>query len=154
MSGFLEYYGDALRFAKNLTRNSELAEDIVHNVFLKLNDKVLTGEEKYKSYLFSSVKMEYLTHLAKKKLFKNAGTNVPIDCADWVAGDIEDFGDMTSNTLCKAINNLDKGLSMPLILFAVYDYGHDEIARIMDIPDGTVKSRIHRAKKHLQYALR
>ncbi len=155
MSGFLKYYKDALLFAKNLTRNPQLAEDIVQTVFLRLNDKVLTGEEKYKSYLFTTVKTEFLTHIAKKKLYKNAGINVTIeDAYNIPSSNDKEFGDVTSNLVRQAINNLDQNLSMPLILFAVYDYGHDEIAKIMGIPDGTVKSRIHRARKHLQYALR
>lgn len=155
MSEFLKYYKDGYYLARYLTRGDvALAQDIIQTVFVKLNGKVLTGKENYKNYLLMTVKSVFLKQIDDKKLYKNAGINVPIEDGFQVADTMSELGDISSNVVCAAINKLDKKLSMPLILFSVYDYGHDEIAKIMDIPDGTVKSRISRAKQQLQQTLR
>lgn len=47
------------------------------------------------------------------------------------------------------LSKLDKDLKDIVILFYYNDFKQDEIARILDIPKGTVKSRLHRARKEI-----
>lgn len=53
----------------------------------------------------------------------------------------------------EALEPLDESLRIPVTLFYFEDYSLQAIADLLDIPVGTVKSRLHRAKKHLRNQL-
>lgn len=61
-------------------------------------------------------------------------------------------GNIVMAEIFKVINSLDKGLSEPFLM-AYQGYKYDEIAEHMDLPLGTVKSRIHQARKILKKQL-
>ncbi|HCQ89666.1 MAG TPA: hypothetical protein DIU45_07890, partial [Clostridium sp.] len=50
----------------------------------------------------------------------------------------------------EAINKLSEELRVPTILFYYEDISVKDISKIMDIPEGTVKSRLSRARSKLQ----
>ena len=49
-----------------------------------------------------------------------------------------------------AVNRLDDTIRIPLLLYYYREFGLAEIARMMDIPEGTVKSRLARARQLLK----
>lgn len=55
--------------------------------------------------------------------------------------------------LCRAILALGTDLRMPVILYYIEGYDLREVGEILDIPLGTVKSRLHRARHLLRYHL-
>jgi RNA polymerase sigma-70 factor (ECF subfamily) len=52
-----------------------------------------------------------------------------------------------------AVNELPDAQRIPLILFYYEDLSIDAIARLLDMAPGTIKSRLHRARKHLKSRL-
>ena len=52
----------------------------------------------------------------------------------------------------QALEQLPEGLRTVLWLREVEGYSYDELARILEIPCGTVRSRLHAARKHLRTA--
>ena len=52
-----------------------------------------------------------------------------------------------------AIDELPEDYKLTLALYLLNDLPYDEIARIVDVPVGTVRSRIHRGKNILQRKL-
>lgn len=52
--------------------------------------------------------------------------------------------------LRRALNSLKDSFRIPLILFYYRDFSHEEIADILAIPKGTVKSRLAAARSHLK----
>lgn len=53
----------------------------------------------------------------------------------------------------ETLEKMDDSLRIPVTLFYFEDYNLDDIAEVLGIPVGTVKSRLHRAKKHLKKEL-
>jgi RNA polymerase sigma-70 factor (ECF subfamily) len=52
-----------------------------------------------------------------------------------------------------AIENLPEAFLLPLLLSEIDGFTYKEIAEILDVPIGTVMSRLHRGRKALQEAL-
>ncbi|WP_243249635.1 RNA polymerase sigma factor [Clostridium sp. D46t1_190503_E9] len=72
---------------------------------------------------------------------------------------IEDISSYTINSdnkidLYNAISTLSKELRIPTILFYFDDLSYKEISKILSIPEGTVKSRVFRAKEKLYEILK
>lgn len=55
--------------------------------------------------------------------------------------------------LMDAFDEVDPKFGVPVMLRDVYDLDYPEIASTLDVPEGTVKSRIHEGRKTMQYLL-
>lgn len=53
----------------------------------------------------------------------------------------------------QALNGLKDTYRIPMVLFYFDDHSIEEISSLLSIPAGTVKSRLHRAKKHMKSSL-
>jgi RNA polymerase sigma-70 factor (ECF subfamily) len=61
-----------------------------------------------------------------------------------------DVPDIGPEELQRALNDLPEGFRTPVILFYFEDMSYRDIAEQMDLPIGTVMSRLARAKAHLR----
>jgi RNA polymerase sigma-70 factor (ECF subfamily) len=52
--------------------------------------------------------------------------------------------------LCYALKSMSETLAVPLILREAYDASYEEIAKVLDVPKGTVMSRLSRARAALR----
>jgi RNA polymerase sigma-70 factor (ECF subfamily) len=91
----------------------------------------------------------------------NAGPPSPGDAA--AVGDLEALGpapaipldwDSLDERLKGALENLQEEYQIVLLLWAVEDLSYKEIADVLDIPIGTVMSRLHRARQKLSAQLK
>lgn len=75
--------------------------------------------------------------------------------AEVKGGDPEEefFGRIVDDAVVEAIEDLDEAFRVPLVLSDLEGFGYREIADAMEIPVGTVKSRLHRARRRLQEKL-
>lgn len=62
----------------------------------------------------------------------------------------EIFGNMVGDEITRAVNSLPVNLRLVLLLCDVEGFKYDEIAKIIDAPIGTVRSRLHRAREQLK----
>jgi len=142
------------RVAFGLLRNPEDAEDAVQDTFLKLyrNDAWQHMEDE-KAYLARAV---WRTGLDRRT---TAGAIAMKNSQDITELDLPGTGDSPEHTaianadrtLLKAlIQALPESLRQPLILTHIDGMKSQEVAAILGIPDGTVRSRINRAKAELQ----
>lgn len=53
----------------------------------------------------------------------------------------------------RAVNELKEAQRIPLLLYYYEDYSIEAIAALLNVPSGTIKSRLHRARKHLKNRL-
>ena len=59
----------------------------------------------------------------------------------------------TDDEVKQALEDLPENFRLPVLLADVEDFSYKEIAEMLDIPIGTVMSRLHRGRKAMQRAL-
>ncbi len=159
-------HADALNtFAYHLTFNEDDASDLVQETYLKAFRFI----EKYdrgtnaKAWLFKILKNAFINSYRKK-------TKQPtkVDFEEIISyHDEEDsnysgyidlrqemFQEMMSDEVTTAINALSVDFRTVILLCDIEGFKYDEIAKIINIPIGTVRSRLHRARNELKQKLK
>ncbi len=159
-------HADALyTFAFHLTYNEEDANDLVQDTFFKSYRFIDSYERgtNAKAWLFKILKNSFINEYRRKTkrpseidyedfiAYQDADESVGVGSLDLR---IEMFQDMMSDEITKAINMLPADFRTVILLCDVEDFTYEEIAKIVDIPVGTVRSRLHRARNMLKDMLR
>ena len=144
--------------AYRLVSDPEDALDVVQEVFLKTYQALpnFRGDSQFSTWLYRVCVNTCLDHLRKDKKSKSYSLDAPMDLGDSeVQRQVEDDGISTEDAvemkstgeeILEIINQLDPHYRTALILCDVHDYSYKEIAEILNVSLGTVKSRIHRAR--------
>lgn len=154
---FIVQYGkDIFSFCVHLTGNVTKGEELYQEVFFKAMDKltVIRADANPKSYLLGmAVK---LCHAEKRKAARRQSI-VPITESDEVWEDravtsmeeqiLEQEG---RGLVQKAVRELPPKYKTVILLFYMEDMPLKEIAKVLEIPKGTVASRLHKAKDMLK----
>ncbi len=146
------YYADLYRYAYRLSGSMNLAEDITQETFCKAQEKQgqLRRPERVKAWLYSILRNVYLQRYRRLKRVHE----VPLegDCLEML---FEAPGEapIDEEALQKALNDLAEEFRTPLILFYFDDMDYRGIAEALDLPMGTVMSRLARAKAYLRRRL-
>ena len=157
---------DALyNFGFHLTMDEDDANDLVQDTFMKAWRFIKSYQEgtNAKAWLFKILKNTFINEYRRKKL-----RPAEVDYEDFVAyQDAEDvtrvgrldttheiFQTMLGDEMTKAINELPVDFRTVILLCDVEDFSYEEIAKIVDIPVGTVRSRLFRARNMLKDKLR
>lgn len=143
-------------FALSLTRNPENAKDLVQDTFVKAihyKDKY-TSDNNMKAWLFTILRNTYLNQVTK--LSSKNTVNDESEDTYLIKNTLNDNQDTESQInnaeLKNAIANLSSEYKIPFQKF-IDGYKYKEIAEEMDLPIGTVKSRIFFARKFLMESL-
>lgn len=156
------YRDNAPRF-KGLCRryvaNPELAEDLVHDAFLKAIDKQSTyqGKGNFEGWLRQIVVNTALMYLRSHKNYKE---NCLVEINEWsdyseindnesIYSIIED-ADFSNQDLLEAIDGLPLHHKLVFNLYVMEDYSHKQIAQKLNISEGTSKSHLARARKRVR----
>lgn len=141
-------------FAINLTRDTEAANDLYQETLYK----ALANKEKYnvgtniKAWLFTIMRNIFINDYRRKTKQKTIFDSTPNDYLinlkqSTVANAAE--SDMRMKEINKAIQELPVIFKTPFLLY--FDgYKYNEIAELLHEPLGTIKSRIHFARKLLK----
>jgi RNA polymerase sigma-70 factor, ECF subfamily len=155
----LETLSSYLRgFAFKLTKNSDDANDLYQDTMVKIlanQDKFSIGTN-FRAWSSTIMRNVFINAYRKRKLtntiFDSTDNNYYID-----SGSHSVFNNGENNVimteLMKAIEELKEELSTPFMM-AFYGYKYDEIAEQLQLPLGTVKSRIFFARQELQSKLK
>jgi RNA polymerase sigma-70 factor (ECF subfamily) len=145
------HYGALYRFALSLSRNADTASDLVQQTFCIWAQKghQLQDRDKAKTWLFTTLHREFLAHA------RRAGRFTGEEMTETVAGKICSEEDDTERQMdgqraLELLGELDETFRAPLALFYLQQHSYKEIANILDVPIGTVMSRISRAKEMLR----
>jgi RNA polymerase sigma factor (sigma-70 family) len=148
-----EHYRGLYQFAFSLTRRETEASDLVQQTFYVWATKghQLRDASKVKTWLFSTLHREFLKTRRHQDRFPHveldsAGNNVPSISPAII-------NDMDGTTVVQALGQIEELYRAPLALFYLEEHSYKEIAEILDVPIGTVQSRIARGKAQLQKAL-
>lgn len=137
----------------------EIADDVVAETFLA----AFRGRQSYdlgrpdaRPWLFGILTRELATHHRREKaryraLARSTPDTVQDGPADRVASRV--VADSARRPLAAALAGLSPGDRDVLLLVAWGQLGYDEVADALDIPPGTVASRLHRARRKVRQAL-
>lgn len=145
-----EHYQNLYRFAYSLSKSQDEASDLVQQTFCVWAQKnhQLKDRSKAKTWLFTTLYREYLKHHRRNTKFPE------VDLADAEFHlETENKDNARALDAKKAItllNSMDETYRAPLILFFLQQHSYKEIAAVLEIPLGTVMSRISRGKKQLR----
>ena len=164
----VEFYphADSLyNFAYNLTHNEEDANDLVQETYMKAYrfiDKYIEGTNA-KAWLFKILKNGFINQYRKKSKRpkkddyeeiisyhdEEEGTKLPsyIDLRE------EIYQSMMGDEVTTAVNALPVDFRTVILLCDIEGFTYEEISKIIDIPIGTVRSRLHRARNMLKERL-
>ncbi len=157
-------YGSALR----MTRNAADAEDLVQEAYLRAYRGYgnFTEGTNLKAWLFRILTNTYINiYRAKQRrpdtvdleegedffLFNRVG-GLEAATANRTTEDTV-LERITDSEVKEALEALPENFRIPVLLADVEGFSYKEIADIMDVPIGTVMSRLHRGRRALQKAL-
>ena len=152
-------YNTALR----MTRNPQDAEDLVQETYLKAYkyyDKFTEGTN-LKAWLFRILKNTFINNYRKRQqeppqnafdeiedaferhISAEAGGRIPSPEENALENVLDD-------EVQQAMDSLPDDYRMVVVLADLEDFSYQEIAQILDIPVGTVMSRLYRARRRLE----
>ena len=158
-----QLYGGALR----MTRNPQDAEDLVQETYLKAYkafDRFTPGTN-LKAWLYRIMTNTYINTYRKKQrrpLVTSADdvtdnqlyTSSSHDSTGLESAEVEALKQMPNSRISEALNSLNEDYRMVVYYADVEGLAYKEIAEVMDIPLGTVMSRLHRGRKQLREMLK
>ncbi len=144
---------DIYRFCLHIMRNRENADDLYQDTVLTAFRKAdtLKLSENPKSYLLSvAVKLSHNFFRREKR--KNEKIVLP---ADETLDNLPDHADIQlsaeekalKSALRKAVAELDEKYRIPVVLYYFDEQNVGFISEVMKLPQGTVKSRLHKARE-------
>ncbi len=155
MSEFAElvdaHYQALFRFGMSLTRDVDRASDLVQETFSIWAAKghQLRDRTKAKTWLFTTLHREFLSQRRRASKFSDE----PLDEAKLEASVSNDDGaerQMDGQRAMELLGTLDETYRAPIALFYLQQHSYKEIAEILDVPIGTVMSRLSRGKEMLR----
>jgi RNA polymerase sigma-70 factor, ECF subfamily len=147
-----DHYALLYRYAYRLSGTAEDASDLTQEAYCKAQAQFgqLRDPNRAKAWLFSILRNAYLHRVRAEKQHRE----VSLDWAESIACEPpESPPEIEPHRLQTALNELPEGFRTPLILFYFNEFSYRDIAEQMDLPIGTVMSRLARAKNQLRLRL-
>lgn len=163
---FMPHINSMYNFAFRLTMDEDDANDLVQDTYLKAFRFISSFERgtNAKAWLFRILKNSFINDYRKKTKEPSkvdyqevegfydseeaAGTDQTTDLR------VEMVQDMLGDEITVALNSLPVDFRTVIILCDVEGFTYEEMAKILDIPIGTVRSRLHRARQLLKDKLK
>jgi RNA polymerase sigma-70 factor (ECF subfamily) len=162
----MQHAGQLYSAALRMTRNRADAEDLVQETYLRAYRGFGGFEEgtNLRAWLFRILTNTYInSYRSKQRRVQETELNDVEDL--YLYRHIADVGKasrsaedtlfdlFTDDEVKAALENLPENFRMPVLLADVEGFSYKEIAEMLDIPIGTVMSRLHRGRKAMQKAL-
>ncbi len=167
-AGVLAQLDSLYRTALRLTRNQQEAEDLVQETMLKAFRFANTYQRgtNLRAWLFRILNTSAINRYRKQATHPTT-TPLPEGEEFYLYNRIRDINGQELSTgaedevlshyldedVYQALNDLPLNFRMPIILADIEGLSYKEIAQALNIPIGTVMSRISRARRHLQRSL-
>lgn len=158
-------HADALyNFAYHLTYNEDNANDLVQEAYLKAYKYIHQYQSgtNAKAWLFRIVKNTFINDYRKNAKLPNTidyQELVDIHMEDEIISthqyDLRDdiFNATMGDEISTALNELSIDFKTVILLCDIEGFSYEEISKILDVPIGTVRSRLHRARNILKEKL-
>lgn len=158
-----EYGKDVYTFCSQITRNREEAEDLYQDTFLKaveLKEKIDYNRNP-RSYLVS-IALRIWKNRRRKFAWRKRIAEICAFTEETAQNGMLVQEESAENTVLKneleeqvrkAVENLSEKYRIPVYLYYTLQLSVEEIANVLEIPQGTVKSRLHKARRLLKREL-
>ena len=148
-----EFYMPLYRFGLSLTRKESDAGDLTQQTFYRWQTKghQLRDASKVKTWLFTTLYREFLAKKRHDQHFVDVEDDAMFVEPEHISPSIVDTLDAA--IVQKALLALHERYRAPVTLFYMQQHSYREIAEILEIPIGTVMSRISRGKAELRESL-
>jgi len=146
------HYEMLYRYAYRLSGNAADSEDLVQEAFGKAMTRMdqLRNPDLVKPWLYRILRNIYLHRVRDEKRHRV----IPLESAGELAAKQDSEVPMIEpERLQAALDELEESFRSPLILYYFEGFSYREIAEQMDLPIGTVMSRLARAKSYLRTKL-
>ncbi|MFZ1806799.1 MAG: sigma-70 family RNA polymerase sigma factor [Cyclobacteriaceae bacterium] len=158
---FLPHINSMYNFGYRLTLDEDDAKDLVQDTYLKAYRFIESFQKgtNAKAWLFRILKNSFINDYRKKSKEPNKVDYQEVesyynsdDVDRQITTDlrVESLQDMIGDEISNALNSLDVDFRTVIILCDLEGFKYDEMAKILDIPIGTVRSRLHRARNLLK----
>jgi RNA polymerase sigma-70 factor (ECF subfamily) len=154
-----EYGNDVLRIAYIYLKDKHLAEDAFQEVFVKVykNFNKFQGNSSVKTWILS-ITMNTCKDILRSSWLKRivfSQDQKLINCSNNIVDNPaeEVIKQLQYNELLSEVMKLPKKYKEVIILFYYEEVSTSEISKILSIPEGTVRSRLFRARETLKYNL-
>jgi RNA polymerase sigma-70 factor (ECF subfamily) len=147
-----EYYISLNRYAYRLSGSAADAEDLTQEAFCQAQLKLgqLRDPGRARAWLFSILRNRYLHRVRAEKHEHLVSLEGVGDLPDRPP---EVLPEVDPEQLQQALGELPEAFRTPVILYYFEEFSYRDIAEQMDLPIGTVMSRLARAKAHLRSRL-
>ena len=147
-----EYHQAVYRYAYRLSGSVPDAEDLTQQVFLIVQEKLgqLRNVERAQSWLFAILRNCFLKACQRRRPVPAADLQLDVDT---VPAEIPHEGEIDRERLQEALGQLPAPFRVVLVMFYFEECSYRQIAEELDLPIGTVMSRLARAKRHLRSRL-
>jgi RNA polymerase sigma-70 factor (ECF subfamily) len=144
------HYAPLYRFALSLTHTEADACDLVQETFViwAIRGHQLQDATKVKAWLFTTLHRRFLETQRRLTRFPHFEISAAQDELPNI--DPELINRLDAQSLLSMLAQVDSLFRAPVALFYLEDYSYNEIAEILDVPLGTVKSRIARGLAELK----
>lgn len=144
----------AFRVAFSVLRHQQDAEDVAQEAFAKAHRSFaeLRDRDRFRAWL---VRMTWRLALDNRRGNRRREIREQVAVAPLLGPTVEDTAieEERLAALWRAVDALPEKLRVTLVLSAIDGHGISEVAALLGIPDGTVKSRLFLARKQLQEML-
>jgi len=152
--------------AYRMTRNAEDAEDLIQETYLKAYkyyDKFTEGTN-FKAWLFKIMKNTFINNYRKQQSappqsdFADIEESFESQVSEEVTRKVKDpeeelLEDVLDDDVQRALEELPEDYRMVVILADLEGFAYKEIADILEVPVGTVMSRLYRGRRRLEEAM-
>lgn len=160
LENFMESCGqDILSFCKYLTKNREEAEDLCQDTFVQgfeMRERI--ADEAHAKKFFLSIAVQLWKNRKRKYAWRRRLVNdqiVPMAEYEMEMAGREDTPEELAirqeqqEMIRKCVDSLPENKRLVVLLYYMEDLKEREIAEVLGLPVGTVKSRLHQAKTQL-----
>ena len=163
-----DLYGAALRLAKNSADAEDLVGETVAKAFGSIHS--LNDRQAFRGWIFRILSNCFFTECRKRKTRSETSLTTDDEGTDdgdfwlfdklhqpfllwWGNPEQEFLNNLLREDLTKAVDELPENFRIVLVLAEVEGFNYQDIATMLDVPVGTVRSRLSRARSMLQKAL-
>ncbi|MBT1700431.1 sigma-70 family RNA polymerase sigma factor [Fulvivirgaceae bacterium PWU4] len=161
---FMPHINSMYNFAYRLTLDPDDAKDLLQDTYLKAYRFIDSFQQgtNAKAWLFRILKNSFINDYRKKSKEPSKVDYQEVesyynseDVDRQITPDlrVEALQDMIGDEISVALNSLDVDFRTVIILCDLEGFKYEEMAKILDIPIGTVRSRLHRARNLLKEKL-